>query len=344
MKRLNWVLLAFFVAVFLLRAEEAPPSRVEFLKMIDRPKVDPAAEVGEAREEDEFKVIPFSFFSEKDEKVFGLGVHLISPPNPKLPAVIVMHGTGGKKESQVPLMKKLAKDGILAVAIDGRFHGERAKGRPGTDAYNDEILKRFKGETKSYPLYWDTVWDLMRLVDIMSGRDDVDGDRIGAIGFSKGGIECYFLAAADPRVAVAVPCIGVQSFKWGLENDAWQGRVNTVKVAFNAAAKEAGVEKPDAAFARTFFDKVLPGVYGKFDGPEVLPTIMPRPLLVINGDTDPHTPLPGVNLCAEKTRAAYEKAGAAEKFKLIVEPQTGHKVNPDAEKEAVEWFVKWMKL
>lgn len=336
-----WLLV---VAVSVLRADEAPAGRQGFLKLIERPKVDPAADLGEPKEDGEFKLIPFSYFSEANEKVFGIAVHLTAPPTPKLPCVIVMHGTGGKKEGQVGLMKELAKRGALAVAIDGRYHGERAKGLPGTEAYNDAILKRFKGEAKSYPLYWDTVWDLMRLIDILSARDDVDSERIGAIGFSKGGIECYFLAFADPRVSVAVPCIGVQSFNWGLENDAWQGRVNTVKSSFTAAAKESGVEKPDAAFARKFFDKVLPGVYGNFDGPVVLPMIAPRPLLMINGDTDPHTPLPGVQICAERAKAAYEKAGAGDKFKQIVEEKTGHKVNADTQKEANEFLAKWLKL
>lgn len=344
MKRITALTCWLFVAVFFLRADEAPAGREGFLKMIDRPKVDPAAEIGDSKEDGDLKIVQFTYFSEKNEKVFGVAVHLVAPPTPKLPCVIVMHGTGGKKEGQLPEMKELAKRGALAVAIDGRYHGERAQGKPGTEAYNDAILKRFKGESKSYPLYWDTVWDLMRLIDILCARDDVDSDRIGAIGYSKGGIECYFLAFADPRVSVAVPCIGVQSFKWGLEHDGWHGRVNTVKVAFTAAAKESGVETPDAAFARKFFDKVLPGVYGNFDGPEVVPLIAPRPLLMINGDTDQNTPLPGVKIVAEKAKAAYEKAGASEKFKQIVEEKTGHKVNADAQKEANEFLAKWLKL
>ena len=183
----------------------------------------------------------------------------------------------------------------------------------------------------------------MRLIDILSARQDVDAARIGVIGVSKGGIEAYFLAAADPRVAVAVPCIGVQSFKWGIDNDGWHGRVGTIKKSFDAAAHSAGVFAPNAAFVRTVFDKVAPGIYGDFDGPQMLPLIAPRPLLIINGDSDANTPLPGVMLAAEKAKAAYEKAGAAEKFKQIVEPKTGHKVNPDSEKAALDWLETWLK-
>ena len=184
----------------------------------------------------------------------------------------------------------------------------------------------------------------MRLLDILSARDDVDASRIGLIGFSKGGIETYFIAAVDPRITVAVPCIGVQCFKWGLENDAWHNRVNTVRSAFEASAKASGVEKPDAAFAKKFFDKVVPGIDGDFDGPEMVPLIAPRPLLMINGDSDGNTPLPGVMICAEKAKAAYEKAGAADKFKQIVEPKTGHKVTDESMAEAIEFFKKHLGL
>jgi dienelactone hydrolase len=258
--------------------------------------------------------------------------------------VIVLHGTGGKKENEIPVMKKLAERGCVAVAIDGRWHGERLKGLPGSDHYNQTILKRFKGEVTSFPLYWDTVWDLMRLIDLVSDRPEIDVQRIGMIGFSKGGIETYFTAAVDPRISCAVSCIGVQSFRWGLENDGWHGRVNTVKSAFLGAAKAANVETPDAAFAKQFFDKVVPGIDTRFDGPELVPLTAPRPLMMINGDTDGNTPLPGVNLVAEKCKAAYERAKGSDRFRQIVEPHTGHKVSDESLKEALDFLAKWLKF
>lgn len=342
----RWVVLAVCVCVVgrAARAEDVPAARAAFLKLIERPRVNPDPEIGETKDiGDDLKQFAFKFTSEEGQRIPGIVIHS-AVVGGKVPCVILLHGTGGKKEGMIPHMKKLAAKGCAVAAMDARWHGERAGDAPGTERYNREILKKFKGETKTYPLYWDTVWDAMRLIDILSMREDVDAERIGVMGFSKGGIETYFLAAADPRVAVAVPCIGVQSFKWGLENNAWSARVDTIKVAYELAAKEAGANKKDAAFARSFFDKVAPGIYGEFDGPEVLPLIAPRPLLVINGDSDPHTPVPGLQLCVDKAKAAYEKAGAADKFKFILEPKTGHKVNADAEEEAVKWLGEWLKM
>ena len=91
---------------------------------------------------------------------------------------------------------------------------------------------------------------MLRLIDYLETRADIDPKRIGAIGFSKGGMELYLAAAVDTRIAAAVPCIGVQSFAWALENDAWQSRVGTIQSAVDSAARDAGVSAIDAAFVR----------------------------------------------------------------------------------------------
>jgi hypothetical protein len=147
----------------------------------------------------------------------------------------------------------------------------------------------------------------------------------------------------DPRVAAAVPCIGVESFAWAADHDSWQSRIGTVQKAFDAAARESGVKKPDGAFVHTFYSRVAPGIDGKFDGPAMVPLIAPRPLLSINGEIDPRTPMPGLQLCAEAAKQAYHAARADEKFVLHIEPQTAHKVLPESLVLAKEWFVKWLK-
>ena len=99
----------------------------------------------------------------------------------------------------------------------------------------------------------------MRLVDYLETRSDVDKTRIGLYGVSKGGIETYLTAAIDPRVAVAVPCISMESFRWALEHNSWQSRVGTVQNAFDAAAKASGVSSPDADFVGKFYERSDPG-------------------------------------------------------------------------------------
>jgi hypothetical protein len=255
--------------------------------------------------------------------------------------VIALHGTGGSKGNMAALCRKLADAGFIAVAIDGRYHGERKTGKGETD-YDDAIVRAWHGNGE-HPFYYDTVWDVMRLVDYLSSRDDVDPSRIGLIGYSKGGIETYLAAAADPRIAVAVPCIGMESFRWALDNHDWQGRIGTIQPAFDAIAKENGVTNASSASVQKFYDRVVPGIYSEFDGPEMLALIAPRPLLIINSDSDNHTPLPGVQECVAAAEKIYAAADATNNFAVIIQKNTGHKVLPESESAAIEWFVKWLK-
>jgi dienelactone hydrolase len=314
--------------------------RADFLKLIDRPRVALSPEVEKMSAANAFEEFHFSFASDASNRVPGI---LIEPKNVsgKHPVVIALHGTGGSKANMISLGRKLAERGFIAVAIDGRYHGERKSGKGETD-YDDAIVRAFHGSGE-HPFYYDTVWDVMRLVDYLATRDDVDPARIGLIGISMGGIETYLAAAADPRIAVAVPCIGVESFRWALDNHDWQGRIGTIQPAFDAITKENSVTNPDSALVQKFYDRVVPGIYSEFDGPEMLTLIAPRPLLVINSDSDNHTPLPGVIECTNAAQKVYAADNAENNFAVILQKNTGHQVKPESERAAIDWFVKWLK-
>jgi dienelactone hydrolase len=317
------------------------PAKAAFLKLIDRPRVPLAPQIKGSGEVGGLAQTHFTFAADAEQRVPGILIKQTGAVG-RRPAVIVLHGTGGNKEGQLPLLKELASLGFIGVAIDGRYHGERTKAGKGSAEYNEAILRAYR-TGKGHPFLYDTVWDVMRLLDYLESRPDVDARRIGLIGFSKGGMETYLTAAVDPRVAAAVPCLGVQSFRWALDHDAWGARVETFQAAINEAARDAGAAEVNVDFVRKFYDRVVPGIYAEFDGPLMLPLIAPRPLLVISGETDPRTPLPGVTECAERSRRAYAAARAEGKFALLVQPKTGHKVTPAALQEAKGWFVKWLK-
>jgi len=316
-------------------AQDAAATRSRFLKIIDRPPVPLDPQLRPATTSRGLTAAHFTFAAEADERVPGIIIRPEKPAGPR-PAVIVLHGTGDSKEGILGLTVDLAARGFVAVAIDGRYHGERTK-----SGYEEAILRAYK-TGKEHPFIYDTVWDVMRLIDYLETRDDVDSKRIGLLGVSKGGMETYLASAADPRIAVAIPCISVQSFRWALENNRWQARVGTIQFAVEGAARSQGAEL-ETQFVRTFYDRVVPGIYSEFDGPAMLPLIAPRPLMVINGDSDSLTPMPGVTLAANSASEAYAKAGAKEKFVLRVQKNTGHSVNGDSLRAAIDWLVTWLK-
>ena len=74
----------------------------------------------------------------------------------------------------------------------------------------------------------------------------------------------------------------------------------------------------------------------------MLALIAPRPVLVINGDSDPRTPLEGVQQAVSAARTAYERMGAAEKLGLYLQPNAGHVFTPVAELVMGDWFARWL--
>lgn len=338
--RLLTPLLALVIAIFTVSSAMATDTRADFLKLIARPAVPPAAKFDSAAAPAPgLTRFDFSFASDTTNRVPGILIAKDSANPARRPVVVALHGTGGNKETQLAFLAELAADGFIAVAIDARYHGARSKAGKGSDEYVDAILRAYRGSGE-HPFFIDSVWDISRLVDVLIARDDVDPARIALVGFSKGGIEAYLTAAADPRIVATVAFIGVQSFGWAIDHDSWLARISTVQAAFDAAAKDAGIEKPDAAFVRHFYDRVAPGIYDRFDGPAMLPLIAPRPFLAINGDSDPRTPIPGLELCAAAARAAYKAAGAAENFTLTLQPNTGHLAKPESVVAARSWLVQ----
>jgi dienelactone hydrolase len=313
-------------------AELWKQKRAALLAIIGRPEVPLDATETALPDDAGLAVADFSF--ESDDKTRITGTSFAPKKAGPLPAVIFLHGTGGSRQDGFGLLRTLAGKGFFAVAIDARYHGAGK----GQDPYFNAIYQAYVSG-QGHPFLYDTVWDVMRLLDYLAGRAEVDAKRIGLVGSSKGGMETYLTAAVEPRVAVAVPWISVESFAWALDNDQWQARVGSIQGAFDQAAAHDGVTI-DATFVRQFYDRVVPGIYGDFDGPAMLPAIAPRPLLAVNGDMDPRTPAGGLLLCEAAAKAAY--ASNADHFQLYREPNTAHAVTAQATTMTVDWFVRWL--
>jgi len=91
------------------------------------------------------------------------------------PAIIALHGTGQNKEGQRVFLTELAGAGFVGVAIDGRYHGARAKGGKEARAtdYVSSIIRAFR-TGREHPFFFDTAWDVMRLIDYLETRADID--------------------------------------------------------------------------------------------------------------------------------------------------------------------------
>jgi fermentation-respiration switch protein FrsA (DUF1100 family) len=329
-----------------------PPAEVRaaFRKLLDRPALPLNVKVLDRKTENGLVTERLSFVTEKkaDGKEERVPTLLVRPEkaSKKLPVVIVLHGTGGSKEGQRGLLNELAKRGIIGVAIDARYHGDRAGGARGAEAYNEAIAQAWKaksGERQEHPFYFDTCWDLWKTVDYLLTREDTDRDNIGMIGFSMGGIETWLAATVDERVKVLVPAIAVQSFRWSLENDKWQARANTIRRAHEAAARDLGEPAVNQKVCRALWNKVIPGILDQFDCPSMLRLAAGRPMLILSGEQDANCPIEGARLAIQEAEKAYRQAEATDKLKVLIAPGVKHQVTADQRQAALVWFEKWLK-
>jgi pimeloyl-ACP methyl ester carboxylesterase len=100
-------------------------------------------------------------------------------------AVILIHGYGGNRVDTLGVAAMLARHGYGTLLYDLRASGES------------------EGDQRTWG--WRDVDDVPVVVAYLRGREDVDPDRIGAIGFSRGA-EIAIIAAArsgDIRAVVA---------------------------------------------------------------------------------------------------------------------------------------------
>ncbi|MSU77962.1 MAG: alpha/beta hydrolase [Gemmataceae bacterium] len=354
--RLFFPLFSILVLSIHAHAQESPkyaaPAdvRASFKKLLDRPKVALDVKVSSSKSAPDGTTIEhLTFASEKkaDGSIERVPTIVKAPAKAKgkLPAVIVLHGTGGSAEGQMGFMNELVKRNIIAVAIDARYHGQRSGGAKGAAAYNQAILKAWKtkpGEPMEHPFYYDTVWDLWRLVDYLETRPDIDAKNIGMIGFSMGGIQTYLAASVDERVKVSVPAIGVQSFRWSLENDQWQGRANTIKLAHTEAAKDIGESVINQKVCRSLWNKIIPGILDDYDCPSMLRLFASRPLLILSGTKDGNCPYGGAKIAIASVERAYKEANATDRLRVMVE-EVGHTVTPTQRAAALDWFEKWLR-
>jgi dienelactone hydrolase len=337
-----------FLSNSLLNAQPISVDKVrnDFTALLQRPSVDPNPFI-QSLATDSVLIEKGFFYSEATEKVPLLIYKPVSNQIKKLPVVICLHGTGGSKDNNdiKSLLYRFSKLGFIAVAIDARYHGERVKPVANHNFYVEAIIKAWQNKDaahQQHPFYFDTVYDLWKLVDYLTSRPDVDSTRIGMMGISMGGIETWMAASVDTRIKVAVPVISVQSFKWSLDNDRWQGRARTIWGVHEQAAKDQGDTAVNTENVKAVWNKLLPGITNEFDCPSMIRLFAPRPLLILNTEKDPNNPLPGAQLAFDAATNSYRSANAPDKLKIDVEPNEPHRFTPKHMEMAIDWFKKWL--
>eukprot|EP00928_Gymnodinium_smaydae_P091080 TRINITY_DN74784_c0_g1_i1.p1 TRINITY_DN74784_c0_g1~~TRINITY_DN74784_c0_g1_i1.p1 ORF type:complete len:418 (-),score=75.72 TRINITY_DN74784_c0_g1_i1:86-1339(-) len=338
-------------------SSSAAALRTELLRTLRRPTRTtaggPAVSVGETWEDEQGIRWQRITLQSEDPGVSQASVPLLiarpplrrCAPGVKLPAAIALHGTTKHKECPeiLSMLKQYAgKRNRIGVALDLRYHGARNPNPAGgMKAYYDALIASWRAgqasEEREFPFVFDSAWDVMRVVDYLLTLDDVDATRIGATGISLGGMITWFAGAADQRIRVLAPAIGVQSFGWAVAQNRWQARVATLQPVFDAAAHDLGKTSVDSEVVAAVWDVIAPGIHSTFDAARSLPTLAPRPLLIVNGAEDPRCWQEGLQEPMRITREAYGRQ-AASNLRVVFEEGIPHQFTDNMAREIDEWF------
>jgi len=290
---------------------------------------------------------------------------LLKPENAKgpLPGILAFHDHGGNKyfgtrkitrvdDDQHPLMKEhqqhyyegkawaneVAKRGYVVLVSDAfPFASRRVWMQDVPEQHREKLNDNNPEDPKNIAAYneWagrhehimakslfsaGTTWPGVFMaedkiaLDILSSRKDVKKEKIGCGGLSGGGMRTVFTGGLDPRIKCAV-CVG-----------------------FMTTWKDFVLNK---SFTHSWMTYV-PILPNERDFPEILGLRVPLPTLVLNDTDDDLYTVPEMSAADKILSEVYKKAGASDKYKCSFYPGE-HKFDAPMQKEAFDWFDKWLK-
>lgn len=222
------------------------------------------------------------------------------------------HGSGGKystagcreilpvrrrlEENHTDYGLQLARRGYAVFCPDSRGFGERQEkaARESGDLFCCSCAElAHMAEPLGMTVAGMMVWDLMRLLDYIQSGEWREGertsaispstDRIGAVGFSGGGMQVLYLAALDDRVGMAV----ISGYMYGV-------RDSLLEMNRNCSCN------------------YIPHLWEYFDMGDVGALLAPRPVVIQSGRRDPLNGARGIANVLEQmetVRRAYRLFG-----------------------------------
>src|SRR6476660_9319973 len=187
---------------------------------------------------------------------------------------------------------QVVEAGMAAVAIEPMGFGcrrdplnaQRGLGQKGCEPIAGGAL--MLGQTL---IGW-RVWDIMRTIDYVATRSDLDASRVGCMGISGGGTATLFAAALEPRLRVAMVT----------------GYLNTFRDSVGSLAH--------------CVDNYVPGILNWAEMHDIAGLIAPRPLFVESGERDRIFPLPSSVESFQAVRAIYRVFEAEDRIEQEVFP------------------------
>ena len=224
---------------------------------------------------------------------------LVLVPNapPPYPAVLCLHGHGMSKDilagtprddaerERMELLRgdfaaKFARAGYLTIAPDAAGFGERIEDASLSQTRNNCQHLAVNALSLGMSLQGIRVWEILRALDYLSGRPDVQRDRISGAGLSMGCEHLMYVAALDERIRASVLSCGPRAII------------------------------PDAKRISWCACLFSPGIFNEMDWPDITALIAPRPIQLQFGDVD-YIPLDLARETYATLQRVYSLSGAS---------------------------------
>jgi pimeloyl-ACP methyl ester carboxylesterase len=233
------------------------------------------------------------------------------------PAMLCLHQTIaiGKDEPaglgdnpDLDYARELAERGYVTIAPDYPNFGEYR-----LDVYaNGYASASMKG-----------VWNNIRAIDVLVGRDDVDPERVGAIGHSLGGHNAIFTALFDSRIRAVVSSCGFNAFPYYYKGDitGWshRGYMPRLRERYSLDLKKV-----------------------PFDFPELIGALAPRPFFTNSPLHDANFDVAGVRVCLEAAKPVYTLLANSDQLRAV-HPDAGHSFPASAREQAYAFLDRSLK-
>jgi dienelactone hydrolase len=243
-----------------------------------------------------------------------------------LPAVLSPcgHSTTGKAADTYQMLHiNLAKRGYIVLTYDPVGQGERSQfwdGEKGRSRFN---LSCGEHAVLGNPLYLlgsslarFRIWDGMRGLDYLTSLPAVDATKLACVGNSGGGTLTAYIAALDPRVAVAAIGCYITTLPRRMGN-----RIQA---------------DPDADPEQDIYGFVSEGI----DHAGLLALRAPKPTLLCTAQFD-FFPIEGAKETFAEAKRLYEVSGAADRIERA-EAAARHGLSLPLRNAVYQWFDRWL--
>jgi dienelactone hydrolase len=197
----------------------------------------------------------------------------------------------GKREGyEFDFALQVAEQGMAAVAIEPMAFGCRRDAKNSAKGLGQSACQPVAGAALllgQTMIGW-RVYDVMRAIDWIETRKELDARRVGCMGISGGGTCTTFSAALEPRIKAAMV----------------SGYLNTFKDSIMSISH--------------CIDNYVPGILNYAEMYDVAGLIAPRPLFAVSGEKDNIFPIAASNASFERVKKVYATFDAAS----VVEHET----------------------